>query len=147
MSDSDEQPISASDLLSTGRAYWLPPFGYGNGLDALFWAQLAREPHPVADGLLRALASRGIPGWVAPVDRHHSESGEALYDVWTATVEIDAAEDVVMAVLNAHPRRSAIGSALATPATPSSPAEPDPPARPSRRRLRARARSRSRSEP
>lgn len=133
MSGAEETPIPAERLISLGRAYWLPPVGYGNGIDALFWAQLAREPHPVADLLLRALESRGIPGWVAPVDRHHPESGDALYDVWTATVDIDAAEDTVMAVMNARPRHGM-------------PREPDPPAPPSRRRPRARARSRNRSE-
>lgn len=123
MSASEEQPISASDLISLGRPYWLPPVGYGNGLDALFWAQLARVPHAVADALLRAFAQRGIPAWVAPVDRHHPESGEALYDVWTATIELDAAEDVVMTIMN-DPRMRAEHPEL------------DPPVRRSRRHSR-----------
>ena len=53
MSASEERPISASDLISLGRPYWLPPVGYGNGLDALFWAQLARLPHAVADDICK----------------------------------------------------------------------------------------------
>lgn len=143
MSGFDERPIAASDLIATGRAYWLPPVGYGNGLDALFWAELARAPHPIADALLRALADKGIPGWIAPVDRHHPESGEALYDVWTATVDIDAAEDTAMFVLNSL---TAETSPVSRAPIPQRSAEPDPPARRSTRRLRARARSTNRSE-
>ena len=134
MSASEERPISASDLISLGRPYWLPPVGYGNGMDALFWTQLARLPHADADLLLHALAEQRLPGWIAPVDRHHPESDEALYDVWTATTDIDTAEDIVMTLMNAAREEG-------------HPPEPDPPEPPPRHRPHARARSRSRSEP
>src|SRR5438067_33158 len=32
-----EEGVGAANQLQYGRAYWLPPFGHGNGLEALFW--------------------------------------------------------------------------------------------------------------
>lgn len=101
MSTSDEQPISADRYLRLGRPYWLPPDGHGNGLDALTWAQLARIPHAAAERLLAALRDKDIPGWTAPVDpHHHPEAATAMYDVWVATIDIDSAEDVAMALFD-----------------------------------------------
>lgn len=103
MSGGEERPLSAEEFFRLGRAYWLPPDGHGDGLDALTWAQLARIPHADAERVLAALGEHGIPGWVAPVDRHAPDSDITPYDVWVATIDIDAAEDVAMAVLGRRP--------------------------------------------
>lgn len=100
MSSGQEQPISPEQMFRMGRAYWLPPDGHGNGLEALTWAQLARIPHAHAERVLAALRVRQIPGWTAPVDRHAPQDDAALYDVWAATIDIDQAEDTAMQVLN-----------------------------------------------
>ena len=94
--------MSPEQMFQMGRAYWLPPDGHGNGLEALTWAQLARLPHADAERVLAALREHDIPGWVAPVDRHAPQDDAASFDVWVATIDIDAAENVAMDVLNEH---------------------------------------------
>ncbi|MFC4242912.1 hypothetical protein ACFOYW_05975 [Gryllotalpicola reticulitermitis] len=99
MSASQERPIGAAEFLQLSRAYWLPPYGHGNGLDALTWAQLARVARRQAERMLQALGEAGMPAWTAPADHHTPDSDAAAYDVWVATVDIGAAEDIAMGVL------------------------------------------------
>lgn len=63
MSVSNESPISAVELLRQGRPFWLPPYGHGNGLDALFWVCIAEIPKAVIPVALEALRVQDIPGW------------------------------------------------------------------------------------
>ncbi|HEV7623864.1 MAG TPA: hypothetical protein VGO26_06995, partial [Amnibacterium sp.] len=58
-----EAPLEAANALQFDRAYWLSPFGRGNGLDALFWAPLAEVPEERVDAVLVALEDAGIAAW------------------------------------------------------------------------------------
>ena len=89
-----ETPADAVNPLQFGRAYQLPPFGRGNGLEALFWTALARVPAARSEPLLEALAEAGIAGWAAPV-----RGAPALEDLWSASAESEQAQDVVMRIL------------------------------------------------
>lgn len=104
MSVSNESPISAVELLRQGRPFWLPPYGHGNGLDALFWVCIAEIPKAVIPVALEALRVQDIPGWAAPLTapykKHDEEDNETLYLLWVATIQFDSAEDVLMQVLN-----------------------------------------------
>lgn len=114
MSFSQESPISAVEMMRFGRPSWLPPFGYGNGLDALFWACIAELPHSAIDGILDALREQDIPGWAAPVKtavraRHDStdtyaDTDIAPYRLWVATLRFNDAENVLITVLNNSPK-------------------------------------------
>jgi hypothetical protein len=97
-----EAPVDAANQLQFGRAYWLPPFGRGNGLEALFWAPLAELPADRVEAVLRALGEQDIPAWAAvtghrraartsPADRPHA--------LWVASAQLDDAQDVVMRAL------------------------------------------------
>ena len=109
MSFSNESPISAVDLIRTGREYWLPPTGFGNGLDALFWVCIADVPRKRVPSILAALREADIPGWAAPLPSQlavpHTLTRQrgpepVLYRVWVATIMLNAAEDVLMRVLS-----------------------------------------------
>ncbi|HEY8318394.1 MAG TPA: hypothetical protein VIG76_06145 [Amnibacterium sp.] len=94
-----EAPIAAANELQFGRAYWLPPFGRGNGLEALFWAPIAQVPAGLADPVLEALAAEDIAAWAAPARGADAEAGGVPQDLWVASAELDAAQDVLMRVL------------------------------------------------
>jgi hypothetical protein len=96
-----EAPIAAANELQFGRAYWLPPFGRGNGLEALFWAPIAQVPAARADAALEALAARDIAAWAAPAKGRAPEAEGVPQDLWVASAELDAAQDVLMRVLRA----------------------------------------------
>ncbi|MFD1722753.1 hypothetical protein [Amnibacterium endophyticum] len=93
-----EAPAAAVNPLQFGRAYQLPPFGRGNGIEALFWTPLARVPADIAPGVLVALAAAGIPGWAAPV-RPARRGAPPHEDLWASSAEVERAQDVVMQVL------------------------------------------------
>ncbi len=48
-------PISAVESMNFGLPFWLPPFGRGNGLQALYWACLAELPEHLVSPALAAL--------------------------------------------------------------------------------------------
>jgi hypothetical protein len=104
MTSSFESPVSAVDLTRFGRAFWLPPFGEGNGLDALFWACLAELPRRTVRRALEALRDEDIPGWAAPLKKPkvfpRVKDGDEPYQLWVATVRYNGAEDVLIRVLN-----------------------------------------------
>ena len=97
-----EAPIAADDALQLGRAAQLPPFGRGNGIDALFWTPLARLDVERLDDVLEALAAEDIAGWVARVPS--ATGGRPPHDLWVASLRLDAAQDVLMRVLSAPVR-------------------------------------------
>ena len=74
-----EAPIAAANELQFGRAYWLPPFGRGNGLEAL--------------------AAEDIPAWAAPAKGSDADARGVPEDLWVASAELDAAQDALMKVL------------------------------------------------
>lgn len=112
MSFSQESPISAVEMMRFGRPSWLPPFGCGNGLDALFWACIAELPHSAIDGILDELREQDIPGWAAPVktaakarrDSTGTCADTAPYRLWVATLRFNDAENVLITVLNNSPK-------------------------------------------
>jgi hypothetical protein len=92
-----EAPVAGADQLQFGRAYQLPPFGRGNGIEALFWTSLARLPGERVDEVLEALRTEDIPAWIAPA---RGVGGSAdPHDLWVASAQLDAAQDVLMRVL------------------------------------------------
>ncbi len=96
-----EAPIAAANELQFGRAYWLPPFGRGNGLEALFWAPIAQVPAALADAALEALAAEDIAAWAAPAKGSDADARGVPEDLWVASADLDAAQDVLMRVLRA----------------------------------------------
>ncbi|MFB9166612.1 hypothetical protein [Arthrobacter psychrochitiniphilus] len=67
MTAGNESPISAVDSMNLGLPFWLPPFGRGNGRQALYWAALADLPERMVDPALAALGAEDIPAWASPV--------------------------------------------------------------------------------
>lgn len=49
-----------------GRLWWLPPHGRGNGLDDDSWAPVLEVDGRIADALLSAFGSAGVPAYAAP---------------------------------------------------------------------------------
>jgi hypothetical protein len=93
-----EAPLPAADPLQFGRAYQLPPFGRGNGLDALFWTPVARLPVDRVDAALAALEDEDIPAWAAPA-RTAERVADDQHDLWVASGRLDEGQDVLMRVL------------------------------------------------
>jgi hypothetical protein len=94
-----EQSVGAENELQFGRAYWLPPFGEGNGLEALFWAPVAELPEERVATVLAALREAGIPAWAARARRDRpvgSPAADRSHDLWVASIQVDEAQDVVM---------------------------------------------------
>jgi hypothetical protein len=99
-----EAPVEAANELQFGRAYWLPPFGHGNGLDALFWTPVARLSADQAERALTAFALADIPAWTAPEGRDRRARlrvGDRAHDVWVASGQVDDAQEVLRRVLAA----------------------------------------------
>jgi hypothetical protein len=99
-----EAPLAGTDLLQLGRAAQLPPFGRGNGVEALFWTPLARLEPDRVDAVLEALADAGIAGWAAPAPGTARTDPAAPHDLWVASLRLDAAQDLLMRVLRAPAR-------------------------------------------
>jgi hypothetical protein len=99
-----EATDGADNELQFNRAYWLPPHGRGNGLEALFWAPLAALPGERVDAVLGALADAGIAAWAAASGRQHglgTPAGATPHDLWVGSTDLDRAQDVVMRTLRA----------------------------------------------
>ncbi len=78
-----------------GRAYWLPPGGIGNGLDAPAWAPLIDADASEMMLLLDTLREAGIPGYAARLDRLGRRAPASAYRIWVGTRERSRAEDVI----------------------------------------------------
>lgn len=97
-----EAADGADNELQFNRAYWLPPHGRGNGLEALFWAPLADLPGDRVEPVLRALQERGIAAWAAESRRERATApADRRHDLWVASAELHEAQDVVMRALAA----------------------------------------------
>jgi hypothetical protein len=100
-SSSYEAPLAADDPLQLGRPAQLPPFGRGNGIDALFWTPLARLRADRVDAVLAALQEEDIAGWVAPAPPARRTDAMAPHDLWVGSLRLEAAQDLLMRVLRA----------------------------------------------
>jgi hypothetical protein len=94
-----EAPLAADDPLQLGRAAQLPPFGRGNGIEALFWTPLARLAGDRVDAALAALAEDDIAAWAAAVRGPTGAGADHPHDLWVGSLRLDDAQDVVMRVL------------------------------------------------
>lgn len=85
------------------RAYWLPPNGHGNGLDATGWAPLADVPDALSDQLLDVLRAAGVAGYVAATGGCRARIGQRrVVRVWADAMRYATAEDVVRKVLSSR---------------------------------------------
>lgn len=95
-----DAPMPAVNPLQFGRAFQLPPFGRGNGLEAVFWTPAERLPADRVAAVLAALGAESIAAWTAPARLPGADRRAAgPHDLWTAADRADDAQDVVMRVL------------------------------------------------
>jgi hypothetical protein len=107
-------PISrpAERSACPGRLGWLPPGGYGNGLDDAAWAPVLEISEQIVPDVLGALADAGVPGYAAPAHppghrlRDHSRRPET-YRLWVGSSGHGRAEDVLVAVMPRLAREAA----------------------------------------
>ncbi|WIV59146.1 hypothetical protein [Amycolatopsis nalaikhensis] len=84
-----------------GLMYWLPPHGFGNGIDATAWAELTHLTDDELSRVLLALADARIAAYVAQL-RHlpfAGDDGPVTYRLWVDSLRYRRAEDVLMEVL------------------------------------------------
>jgi hypothetical protein len=81
---------------SVDKAYWLPPRGFSNGLDAEAWAPIADVSENEAGLFLRSLRDAGIPAYAA---RRAGRGLDAPFGIWVGTWHYSRAEDVIARVL------------------------------------------------
>jgi hypothetical protein len=79
------------------RAYWLPPHGRGNGLDARAWAPIADVPARDVEFLLDALRDADVPGYAAKVG---PPGLRRQCRIWVASLRYSTAEDALREALN-----------------------------------------------
>jgi len=92
--------FSSSDWSSVGRArmFWLPPGGFGNGLPATAWAQIADLTADNLAEVLFALTDAGIPAYVAESSRRPRGRSRqpTRYWLWVDSMKYGRAEDLLM---------------------------------------------------
>jgi hypothetical protein len=86
------------------RAYWLPPGGIGNALDAETWTELIDADASELILLLDRLRAAGIPAYAARLDRLGRRRPSSLFRLWVDTWARARAEDVIRPVLLRHRR-------------------------------------------
>lgn len=89
---------------SMGRAYWLPPGGFGNGLDAATWAELVDADASELVLLMDALRAADIAAYAARLDRLGRRHPSSLFRIWVDTWTHSRAEDVIRKELLRHRR-------------------------------------------
>lgn len=77
---------------SAGRAYWLPPWGTGNGLESETWAVIADADESEVRLLLDALRVASIPAHAA---RRAGYGLDGPFRIWVGTWYYSRAEDVI----------------------------------------------------
>jgi hypothetical protein len=103
MSASHDIPDPSND--QRGRAFWLPPGGFGNGIGASAWAEIADLTEEELPKVLFALVESRIAGYVAIVQPKAVEAGnmQIVYRLWVDSLRYLQAEDVLMEVLRSRP--------------------------------------------
>ena len=93
--------IENLDQLPT--AFWLPPGGKANGVEAAQWVVLADlEADDVAE-VLNMLAHAGIGGYAALLSGQGvGKKGTVCHRLWVDTMQLHGAEEVLMSFLR-HP--------------------------------------------
>jgi hypothetical protein len=84
------------------RAYWLPPGGIGNGLDAQTCAVLTDVDASLLILLLDELRAARIPAYAAHIDRLGRRAAASAFRIWADTWTRARAEDAVRQVLQRH---------------------------------------------
>ncbi len=94
-------PYSSGDYRyqALGRAYWLPPGGIGNGLDAPAWVPLVDVDIDEMVVLLHALREAGVAGYAAQVDKTGRRMPASIFRIWVDTWVHARAEDVVAKIM------------------------------------------------
>ncbi len=93
------------DLDHRGRAFWLPPSGWGNGLDDSAWAAVVDvRSEEVARVILAELRRAGVPGYAASVRPCRSASSDPrsrgrCIRIWLGCTAFGRGEGVVLRVL------------------------------------------------
>lgn len=87
-----------------GPMFWLPPHGFGNGVSAQAWAELADLAEDELETVLFALRNAGIAGYVATVRTRVLKPGdtEVRYRLWVDSLLYRHAEDLLMELLRSH---------------------------------------------
>lgn len=91
------------DFGDRGPMFWLPPHGFGNGIDASAWAELADLPEGEVAAVLFEMADARIAAYVAiphPTRRVGSPP-PVRYRLWVDSLCYWRAEDLLMQVLAA----------------------------------------------
>jgi hypothetical protein len=100
---------SDSSAAARGMMFWLPPGGFGNGLPATAWAQIADVAEEDLAEVVLALTDAGIPAYVAaplPGARHRTRlRSRTRYRLWVDPMHYGQAEDVLMALFRRFDRR------------------------------------------
>jgi hypothetical protein len=82
-----------------GRAYWLPPGGIGNGLDAATWAELVDVDASILILLMDTLRDAGIPAHAVRLDWRGRRASASVFRIWVDTWSHARGEDVARQVL------------------------------------------------
>ena len=89
--------------------FWLPPGGFGNGLTATAWAQIADLTEDNVAEVIFSLTESGIPAYVAALGRRPGTRAGGFrrtkYRLWVASTSYGRAQDVLMPLYRAfeHP--------------------------------------------
>jgi hypothetical protein len=85
------------------RAYWLPPGGFDNGLDAETWVVLADTDSSQLPLLLARLMLAGIAAYAAPTGRLGRRTRPSTFRIWVDTWLHAQAEDIVRTISREPP--------------------------------------------
>lgn len=100
-------------LNQRGPMFWLPPNGFGNGITALAWAELADLAEEEINPVLAALTEAGIAAYFAVPHRpphSHSTAQRPPHRLWVNSLRYRRAEDILMELLaTLHGRRPPSG--------------------------------------
>jgi hypothetical protein len=87
-----------------GRLWWLPPDGYGNGLDDEAWAPVLEVSQRIVSALLALLREAGVPAYAAPARsgaaRLRDRTGRPeSYRLWVGASAYGEAETALVVVM------------------------------------------------
>ena len=85
----------------SGRLWWLPADGRGNGLDDDAWAPVLEISRQVVPALLEVLREAGVPAYAAPADtrlRSRTEHPES-YRLWVGASAYGEAERALITAM------------------------------------------------